>query len=57
MLLEHYRLTGDRFSRDAVERLGLRGRAVAWKGLQGKDPDKDVSLMSDNRYAAWPLFN
>jgi hypothetical protein len=57
MLLEHYRLTGDRFSRDAVERLGLRGRAYAWKGLKGKDPDKDPSLMSDNRYSAWPLFN
>jgi hypothetical protein len=57
MLLEHYRLTGDRFSRDAVERLGLRGRAYAWKGLKGRDAEKDATLMSDNRYAAWPLFN
>jgi hypothetical protein len=57
MLLEHYRLTGDRFSRDAVERLSLRGRAYAWKGLKTQDPDKNPALMSDNRYNAWPLLN
>ena len=56
-LLEHYRLTGDRFSRDAVERLGLRGRAYAWKRLGKGDPETDPKMMSDNRYNAWPLFN
>ena len=68
MLLEHYRLTGDRFSRDAVERLGLRGRLynwkynalTVWKDCFELDPDKDwlnPTMMSDNRYNAWPLFN
>lgn len=68
MLLEHYRLTGDRFSRDAVERLALRGRMnnwkfnhpTVWKEFATLDPDKnpfDRRMMSDNRYAAWPLFN
>jgi hypothetical protein len=68
MLLEHYRLTGDRFSRDAVERLALRGRMynwkfnypTVWKEYAGADPDKDPFnklMMSDNRYSAWPLFN
>lgn len=66
-LLEHYRLTGDRFSRDAVERLGLRGRAYNWKYSYPttwkefrNDPDKDpfaAGMMNDNRYSAWPLFN
>ena len=57
MLSEHYRLTGDRFSRDAVERLGLRGRAYAWKAIGKGDPDANPGMMSDNRYNAWPLFN
>jgi hypothetical protein len=68
MYLEHYRLTGDRFSRDAVLRLGLRGRAYAWKynyddkvlrvsWCKKQDPDENPRLLSWNRYQAWPLFD
>jgi hypothetical protein len=67
MFLEHYRLTGDRFSRDAIERMGLRGRTHSWKRNYPsawksflKDPDKEPftrETMSHNRYDAWPLFN
>jgi PcRGLX-like protein central beta sandwich domain len=68
MFLEHYRLSGDRFSRDAVERIGLRGRAYNWKYSYKtawtkkflKDPDKEPfarGMLNSDRYSAWPLFN
>ncbi len=69
MWLEHYRLTGDGFARDAVEHEGAWGRAYAYGSnydsrppfrinwCRKVDPDADPSYMNFNRYQAWPLFN
>ncbi|MCX7590340.1 MAG: hypothetical protein N2255_01800 [Kiritimatiellae bacterium] len=67
MWLEHYRLTGDEFMREAVERNALRGRAYSWSNnhddpvlrvnwCRKRDPD-DPTLLAFDRYTAWPLFN
>ncbi|MGQ9663103.1 MAG: exo-rhamnogalacturonan lyase family protein [Kiritimatiellia bacterium] len=67
MWLEHYRLTGDEFLREAVERNALRGRAYSWSNnhddpvlrvnwCRKRDPD-DPTLLAFDRYTAWPLFN
>ncbi|MCG3180202.1 MAG: hypothetical protein BIFFINMI_02559 [Phycisphaerae bacterium] len=69
MWLEHYRLTGDGFARDAVQHEGEWGRAYAWGSTHDckppfrinwaykRDPDADPTYMNFNRYQAWPLFN
>ena len=67
LFLEHYRLTGDEFMRDAVERLALRGRGYNWRnnhdsgalrvGWCRKRDVNDPTFLAYNRYTAWPLFN